>query len=178
MLNTGKIFEGVEQVHDLYSEPYCKRYYMKRVSLGLAVLTLFSCGCITHTNKGKTYFSDLLKDVDKVQLKFFNHGDTLSETITDQSEINIYKELITGKRDPKQKFKCDSTGQIRFFTREDIILSAFFSSRASGSKYDKACVTYSEETDNFGSALTIRSGQDIDDYYFKLRSNAIRMAQH
>jgi hypothetical protein len=151
---------------------------MKKVSLGLAVFTLFSCGCMSHKNKGKTYFADLLKDVDKVQLKFFNHGDTLSEVITDQSEINIYKELITGKRDPKQKIKCDSTGQIMFLTKQDVILNAYFSSRASGSKYDKPSVTYSEETDNFGSALTIRSGQDIDDYYFKLRSTAIRMAQH
>ncbi|OQP51303.1 hypothetical protein A4H97_27375 [Niastella yeongjuensis] len=151
---------------------------MKNVSLGLAVLTLFSCSSITQKSKGKTYFADLLKDVDKVQLKFFNHGDTLSEAITDQSEINIYKELITGKRDPKQKIKCDSTGQILFLTKEDIILNAYFSSRASGSKYDKACVTYSVEPDIFGSALTVRSGQDIDDYYFKLRSTAIKMAQH
>ena len=150
---------------------------MKKVSLGLAVLTLFSCGNITHKGKGKTYFADLLKDVDKVQLKFFNHGDTLFEAITDQSEINIYKELITGKRDPKQKIKCDSTGQILFFTKNDIILNAFFSSRASGSKYDKACVTYSLDPDHYGSALTGRSGQDIDDYYYKLRSTAIRMAQ-
>ena len=151
---------------------------MKKVSLGLAVLTLFSCGSITQKSKGKTYFADLLKDVDKVQLKFFNHGDTLSEAITDQSEINIYKELINGKRDPKQKIKCDSTGQILFLIKDDVILNAYFSSRASGSKYDKACVTYSVEPDNYGSALTVRSGQDIDDYYFKLRSTAIRMAQH
>jgi hypothetical protein len=151
---------------------------MKKVSLGLAVLTLFSCGSITQKNKGKTYFADLLKDVDKVQLKFFNHGDTLSEAITDQSEINIYKELITGKRDPKQKIKCDSTGQILFLTKDDIVLNAYFSSRASGSKYDKSSVTYSVEPNIYGSALTVRSGQDIDDYYFKLRSTAIRMAQH
>jgi hypothetical protein len=151
---------------------------MKKVSLGLAVLTLFSCSSVAHKNKGKTYFADLLKDVDKVQLRFFNHGDTLSEAITDQSEINIYKELITGKRDPKQKIKCDSTGQILFLTKEEIILNAYFSSRASGSKYDKACVTYTVEPEIFGSALTVRSGQDIDDYYFKLRSTANRMAQH
>ncbi len=131
----------------------------------------------SRKNKGKTYFADLLKDVDKVQLKFFNHGDTLSEAITDQSEIKIYKELITGKRDPKQKIKCDSTGQILFLAKDDVILNAYFS-RASGSKYDKASVTYSVEPDIFGSALTVRSGQDIDDYYFKLRSTAIRMAQH
>jgi hypothetical protein len=151
---------------------------MIKVSLGLAVLTLFSCGTISQKNKGKRYFSDLLKDVDKVQLKFFNHGDTLSEAITDQSEINIYKELINGKRDPKQKVKCDSTGQIIFLTRNDIILNAYISSRASGSKYDKACVTYFVEPDNYGSALTVGAGQDIDDYYFKLRSTAIRMLQH
>jgi hypothetical protein len=151
---------------------------MKNVSLGLAFLTLFSCGTITHKNKGKKYFAELLQDVDKVQLKFFNHGDTLSETITDQSEIEIYKELINGKRDRKQKIKCDSTGQILFLSKNDVILHAFFSSRASGSKYDKPCVTYSVEPEHYGSALTYRSGQDIDDYYYKLRSTAIRMAQH
>jgi len=150
---------------------------MKNVSLGLALLTLFSCGSITQKSKGKKFFADLLKDVDKVQLKFFNHGDTLTESITDQSEITIYKELISGKRDPKQKIKCDSTGQILFLSKNDVILNAWFSSRASGSKYDKACVTYSLEPDNFGSALTLRSSQDIDDYYYKLRSTAIRMAQ-
>jgi hypothetical protein len=150
---------------------------MKNVSLGLAFITLFSCNSIA-TKKGKTYFADLLKDVDKVQLKFFNHGDTLSESITDPSEINIYKELINGKRDPKQKIKCDSTGQLLFLNKEEVILNAYFSSRASGSKYDKPCVTYSLDPENFGSALTLRSGQDIDDYYYKLRSTAIRMAQH
>jgi frataxin-like iron-binding protein CyaY len=150
---------------------------MKNVSLGLALLTLFSCGSVTQKNKGKKFFADLLKDVDKVQLKFFNHGDTLSEAINDQSEINIYKELINGKRDPKLKIKCDSTGQILFLSKNDVVLSAWFSSRASGSKYDKGCVTYSVDPEHFGSALTVRSGQDIDDYYYKLRSTAIRMAQ-
>jgi len=150
---------------------------MKKVSLGLVLLTLFSCGSVTQKSKSKTYFADLLKDVDKIQLKFFNHGDTLFETITDPSEINIYKELINGKRDPKQKIKCDSTGQILFAAKEEIILNAFFSSRASGSKYDKPCVTYSVEPDNYGSALMGRCRQDIDDYYYKLRSTAIRMAQ-
>ena len=151
---------------------------MKKVSLGLAFLALFSCGSVTQKSKGKKYFADLLKDVDKVQLKFFNHGDTLSEAITDQLEIGIYKELINGKRDHKQKIKCDSTGQILFFTKNDIILNAYFSSRASGSKYDKACVTYMVDPEHYGSPLTVRSGQDIDDYYYKLRSTAIRMAQH
>lgn len=151
---------------------------MKNVSLGLAFLTLVSCSGISHKNKGKKYFADLLKDVDKVQLKFFNHGDTLTEAVTDETEINIYKDLITGKRDPKQRVKCDSTGEILFMNKNEVILHAWFSSRASGSKYDKACVTYSVEPDNFGSALTVRSGQDIDDYYYKLRSTANRMAQH
>lgn len=151
---------------------------MKKVSLGLALLTLLSCGSVTQKSKNKKYFTDLLKDVDKIQLKFFNHGDTLSETITDRSEINIYKELINGKRDPKQKIKCDSTGQILFLTNEEIILNAFFSSRASGSKYDKPCVTYSVDPYHYGSALIGRSREDIDDYYYKLRSTANRMAQH
>src|SRR5688572_21070492 len=137
---------------------------MKHVSLGLAFLTLVSCGSFSHKNKGKKYFADLLKDVDKIQLKFFNHGDTLTEAITDQTEINIYKELITGKRDPKQKVKCDSTGKILFLSRNEVVLQAWFSSRASGSKYDKACVTYSVEPETYGSALTVRSRQDIDDY--------------
>lgn len=151
---------------------------MRNVSLGLAFLTLVSCSSVSPQKKGKTYFADLLKDVDKVQLKFFNHGDTLIEAITDETEINIYKSLITGKRDPKQRVRCDSTGQILFLSQKDIVLQAWFSSRASGSKYDKACVTYSAEPDTYGNPLTVRSGQDIDDYYYKLRSTANRMAQH
>lgn len=151
---------------------------MKNVSIGLALLTLVACGTVSKKNKDKKYFADLLKDVDKVQLKFFNHGDTLAEAITDQTEINIYKELITGKRDPKQKIKCDSTGEILFLCKKEVILHAWFSSRATGSKYDKACVTYSVEPESYGSPLTVRSGQDIDDYYYKLRSTANRMAQH
>ena len=149
---------------------------MKKVSLGLALLTLFSCGSLMNKNKGKKYFADLLKDVDKVQQIFFNHGDTLSETINDQQEIDIYKELISGKRDPRQKIKCDSTGQILFYNKEEILLNAYFSSPASGSKYDKACVSYSVDPDYYASVLTFRSGRDIDDYYFKLRSTAIRVA--
>jgi len=151
---------------------------MKNVSLGLAFLTLVSCSSITHKSKDKKYFAELLKDVDKVQLKFFNHGDTLAEVISDQIEINVYKDLITGKRDPKQKVKCDSTGEILFLGKDGLIMHAWFSSRASGSKYDKACVTYSVEPETYGSALTVRSGQDIDDHYYKLRSTANRMAQH
>lgn len=156
--------------------PYCKSNNMKKVSLGLALLTFFSCSSVTNKSKGKKYFSDLLKDVDKVQLKFFNHGDTLSEMITDHLEIDIYKEVINGHRDPKQKVKCDSTGQILFYSKDDLILNAWFSSPASGSKYAKACVSYSVEPDHYGAPLIFRSGRDIDDYYFKLRSTAIRMA--
>jgi hypothetical protein len=137
---------------------------------------LFSCGSITNRNKGKKYFANLLQDVDKVKLIFFNHGDTLSETINDQREIDVYKELISGKRDPRQKIKCDSTGQILFYNKEEILLNAYFSSPASGSKYDKASVSYSVDPDHYASVLTFRSGRDIDDYYFKLRSAAIRVA--
>jgi hypothetical protein len=149
---------------------------MKKVSLGLAFLTLFSCGSLTNKNKGKKYFAEMLKDVDKVKLVFFNHGDTLSETINDQQEIDIYKELISGKRDPRQKIKCDSTGQILFYNKEEVLLDAYFCSPASGSKCDKASVAYSVDPDHYASALTFRSGRDIDDYYFKLRSTAIRVA--
>jgi hypothetical protein len=156
--------------------PYCKSNYMKKVSLGFVLLTLFSCSSVTNKSKGKKYFADLLKDVDKVQLKFFNHGDTLTGLITDQMEINIYRELINGKRDPKQKVKCDSTGQILFYSGNDLVLNAYFSSPASGSKYQKPCVSYSVEPMHYGAPLTYRSGRDIDDYYYKLRSTAIRMA--
>lgn len=149
---------------------------MKKVSLGLALLTLFSCGSVMNKSKGKKYFADLLQNVDKVRLIFFNHGDTLSEIITDLPEIGVYKELINGKRDPKLKIQCDSTGQILFYNKEDIILNAWFSSPASGSKYPKACVSYSVDPDHYATALTFRSGRDIDDYYYKLRSTAIRMA--
>lgn len=156
--------------------PYHNSYFMKKISLGLLLLTLFSCGSVTNRSKSKKYFADLLKDVDKLRLVFFNHGDTLAETITDQSEINMYKELINGKPDPKQKIKCDSTGQIQFLNKEEIVLNAFFSSPASGSKYEKASVSYSIPPELYGASLTMRPGQDIDDHYYKLRSAAIRMA--
>jgi hypothetical protein len=149
---------------------------MKKVYLGLTMLTLCACGLTTHKSKNKKYFSDLLKDVDKVQLKFFNHGDTLTETIADDYELGIYKELINGKRDAKQKIKCDSTGQILFLHKDALVLSAWFSSPASGSKYPRASVSYSEEADHFGTWLTYRSGVSIDDYYYKLRSTAIRLS--
>jgi hypothetical protein len=151
---------------------------MKKVSLGLVLATLFSCGSVTNRSKGKSYFADLLKDVDKVRLIYFNHGDTLSETITGLQEIDIYKELINGKRDPKQKIKCDSTGQIQFLHKETILLNAWFSSPASGSKLEKPCVSYSVDSDHYGSPLTYRSGRNIDDYYYKLRSIAIRVAEY
>ena len=145
---------------------------MKNVYLGLALLTLFSCS----RNKDKRYFAELLKDVDRLQLKFFNHGDTLSKIIADPQEINIYKELITGKRDPRQKIKCDSTGQILFLQKGDLVLSAWFSSPASGSKYNKPSVAYGIDPDHYSALLNYRSGMDIEDYYYKLRSTAIRVA--
>jgi frataxin-like iron-binding protein CyaY len=147
---------------------------MKKVYLGLSLFTLFSCGTITNKEKGKKYFADLLQDVDKVQLLFFNRGDTLSKIIVDQAEIAIYQELINGKRDPRQKIRCDSTGQIIFYNKEAIVMSAWFSSPASGSHYNKASVTYSVAPEHYGALLTYRSGRDIDDYYYKLRSTAIR----
>jgi len=149
---------------------------MKKVYLGLALLTCFGCNSVLHRGKGKTYFSDLLKDVDKVQLKFFNHGDTLTETITDGEQLNVYKVLINGKHDAKLKIKCDSTGQLLFFNKENLILNAWFSSPATGSKYNQPCVSYSDEADHFGSLLTYQSGISIDDYYYKLRSTAIRLS--
>jgi len=149
---------------------------MRKVYLGLTMLTLCACGIATHRSKNKKYFTDLLKDVDRVQLRFINHGDTLTKTIDDDYELGIYKELINGKRDAKQKIKCDSTGQILFFHKESLILSAWFSSPASGSKYPRPSVSYSEETDHFGALLTYRSGVSIDDYYYKLRSTAIRLS--
>jgi frataxin-like iron-binding protein CyaY len=149
---------------------------MRKVYLGLTMLTLCACGLATHRSKNKKYFANLLKDVDKVQLKFFNHGDTLTETIADDYELAIYKELINGKRDAKLKVKCDSTGQILFFNKQSLVLNAYFSSPASGSKYTKPSVSYSEETDHFGAPLTYRSGVSIDDYYYKLRSTAIRLS--
>jgi hypothetical protein len=150
---------------------------MKTILPGLFLLTFISCGSVNNGNKDKKYFAAFLKDVDQLQLVYFNKGDTLKQLITDQTQIETYKELINGKADPKDKLKCDSTGRIEFLSKGSTVLNAWFSTPATGSKLSKPCVTYSAAPQVFSTAFTYRCGRDVDDYYFKLRSSANRMAK-
>ena len=152
---------------------------MKSILPGLFILTCISISC-SSGNKGskdQTYFSDLLKEVDRLKLVFFNKGDTLSQVITDQVQLEAYKEVINGKVDPKHKLTCDSTGKMEFFSKGKMVLDAWFSTKATGSKFPKDCVTYTVQPDVFCTMFTYRSARDVDDYYYKLRSEANRMAK-
>lgn len=150
---------------------------MKTILPGLFFLTFFSCGSVNNGSKDKKYFTDLLKSVDQLKLVFFNKGDTLSQIITDLQQIAAYKEVINGKVDFKHTLKCDSTGKIEFFSKGKLLLDAWFSTRATGSKFDKDCLTYTVKPNVFSTLFTYRSARDVDDYYYKLRSSANRMVK-
>jgi hypothetical protein len=149
---------------------------MKSILPGLFILTLISCSSGNNGNKDKAYFADLLNEVDQLKLVFFNKGDTLLQVITGQEQLDAYKEVINGKIDPKHKLTCDSTGKMVFFSKGKVVLDAWFSTKATGSKFPTDCVTYSIQSDVFCTKFTYRSGMAVDDYYYKLRSNANRMA--
>jgi hypothetical protein len=149
---------------------------MKTILPGLFFLTFFSCASVNNENKNKTHFADLLKDVDRLKLVFFNKGDTLSQVITSQLQIEAYKELINGKVDPKDKLKCDSTGKIEYYSKGNLLLNAFFSTPTTGSRFSKPCITYTVKSDVFSTLFSYRAGMDVDDNYYKLRSSANRMA--
>jgi hypothetical protein len=149
---------------------------MKKILPGLFFLTFISCGSVNNGNKDQKYFADLLKDVDRLKLIFFNKGDTLSQVITNQLQIEAYKELINGKVDPKHKLKCDSTGKIEYYSKGKILLDAWFSTPTTGSRFDKPCVTYTLKPDVYSTLFSYRAGMDVDDNYYKLRSSANRMA--
>jgi hypothetical protein len=149
---------------------------MKKILPGLFFLVCISCSHSNYGEKNQQYFADLLKDVDQLKLIFFNKGDTLSQVITNPQQIEAYKELINGKVDTKLKLKCDSTGKIEYYSKGKLLLDAFFSTPMTGSRFDKACITYTLKPDVYSTQFSYRAGMDVDDNYYKLRSSANRMA--
>lgn len=134
----------------------------------IALLLIVLCigiRCNSGTNM-KKYFDDLLQGVDKVQIQYFNQGDTFTRTLTKQVYIDIYKEVINGKQ--KSDLKCDSTGRILYFIQDTLRFEAYFSTPSTGSKYEEGVVTYFLKPDIYKTLFTYRAGMGIDEDFYKM----------
>jgi predicted small secreted protein len=133
-----------------------------------AAIMLASCTDTTGHGSDtdmKIYFKDLLKNVDKVQVQYFHAGDTLTRTLTQKDRIDIYKELINGKQD--RRLKCDTTGRLLFFIKDTLRLDAYFSTPATGSKYNTGVVEYFLKPDVYKTLFTYRAGMSVDEYFYE-----------
>src|ERR1700686_1631645 len=87
-----------------------------RIKLSLVficLMTLISC------NK-KRHFTELLKSVDTVKIQRFVGKDTLSLYVTDKRGIDIFKNIINGKRESiSTNLK---SGRILFYSEGKLIL--------------------------------------------------------
>lgn len=115
----------------------------------------------------KKYFSDLLKEVDKVQIQIFTDGDTLTQTITERGGILIYKEIINGKKEAN--LKCDSTGKILYYVKDSLRLEAYFSTPSAGSRYDTPTLVYFLKSDIYRTRFTYRAGMGVDEEFYQLK---------
>lgn len=120
--------------------------------------------CNSGTNM-KKYFDDLLQGVDKIQIQYFNQGDTFRRTLTKQDQIDIYKEVINGKQE--SGLKCDSTGRLLYFIQDTLQFEAYFSTPSTGSKYETGVVAYFFKPDIYETRFTYRAGMGIDEYFYE-----------
>jgi hypothetical protein len=114
----------------------------------------------------KIYFANLLRNIDRVDIQFFELADTLTQTLTKQQQIDIFKEVINGKED--RHLKCDTTGRLIYYKRDTLLLEAYFSTPVTGSKYDVGVVTYFLKPDIYKTLFTYRAGMGIDEYFYNL----------
>jgi hypothetical protein len=136
------------------------------LKLALFVLCIQITACNNEAEM-KKYFSELLKDVDKVQIQFFAGDYTLVQTITEQDSINIYKEIINGKQE--QDLKCDSTGRIHYYRKGRLRLEAYFSTPSTRSRYDTPVVVYFFKPDIYKTRFTYRAGMGIDERFYQIK---------
>ncbi len=77
---------------------------------------------ITSCNFRKRHFTELLKSIDTVTIQRFINNDTLSISVTDKKDIDIFKNIINGNQEniPTNL----KTGRILFYSNGKLILDA------------------------------------------------------
>lgn len=111
---------------------------MRSLYLILAVSLLYSCDL---GNTPKEPFQSLLANCNQVKIIFFNKGDTLHFETKDSTGIHILTHL-SEEHTKEATSDCPVTGELRYFNENDTLLTAQFSTEASGSRQDCNHVTY------------------------------------
>ncbi len=105
---------------------------------------------------------DLLKSADKIEIIFFNNGDTLRQISTSKSLIKDFNKVLNGKNEP---VNCTPSGQVVFFVDGSVIYATLFSIDVSGGEND--CVFLMLE--NRGWRMTYNVGMYLSETYGELK---------
>ena len=86
----------------------------------MRLLYIFLCICLTFCSKR----GDRIKNADKIEVFYYNRGDTLKYTNKTERAINIFRKILNEK---SEKTTCDPSGLIRFLSKDKPMLQFEFS---------------------------------------------------
>jgi hypothetical protein len=113
----------------------------------LFIWLISSIGC----NFKKRHFTELLKSIDTVRIQRFINNDTLSISVTDKRDIDIFKNIINGTQEniPANL----KTGRILFYSNGKLILNA--------SQFNEV-IEYSSNNINYRERISYQAGMYFD----------------
>jgi hypothetical protein len=119
----------------------------------IPILFVFSC---TSKSEGTEVRAD------RIEMLFFNGGDTLRESSTSKDIFRNFNEVLMGKTYPT---KCKPTGSVLFFLNDSVVNSASFSTDATGGDNDCQFLILNDKA----LKLTYNIGMYLDETFYSLK---------
>jgi hypothetical protein len=113
----------------------------------------------------------IVDQADKIEIKYFNNGDTLRYTSTSRSILENSKNVLKGKT---QSINCEYTGIIVFFVEGSVIYAVNFSTDATGAADDCQYLILGKQ----GWLLSYNTGMFIDDTFHTIKKENERNNQN
>ena len=138
----------------------------RNIYLILITLSLISSVSFISIKANKGDFLSL-KSVTSVKVVFKNLHSNAAIIISKKKDLTFWKDLIKLSQD-KRKLKCDSTVQVVYYYRNRPILTVYFSSRATHSKYKNSVIAYNNGDNQVLSLSTYYVSMFIDEKFYEL----------
>jgi hypothetical protein len=125
-----------------------------KLRLFIVVILLFGA-CSENENS-------IVDRSDKIMIKYFNNGDTLTRTTESRSELENFKNVLKGKM---QSVSCNATGTMFFYVKDGVVYSVNFSTEATGADDECQYLILGEK----GWLLSYNTGMFLDETFYVLK---------
>lgn len=129
----------------------------------LLSVVFFLCSCSIN-DKPKDPIVPSIKGTDRIDIVFYNNGDSLNFQTKDPKGFEILIGQISGKKSDS-KNNCNTIGELRYFVKEQLVYTAGFAIDTANKNGGCNFVSYDWQNNKYKHALTERGENMLQKIY-------------